>query len=174
MLICSYSSCSTSIRFGQRYIIFEFIGIELSLANGVVLALAPQTNQRMQSLDTGLVEPLKKAHGVTCGNWQISNPGSTIIQFAWSFKSSGIWSFDGQLFTNEDWETIETQAVLLDFSRPSESGTVSSVQTAGFVFCLLRQQVLTFLKHRYHDRRHKHLFVEGIEGIHCTQKNSTS
>lgn len=135
--------------------------IELARANGVVLlSLAPHTSHRKQSLDTGFFGPLKKAYAVACDNWQVSNPGRAITQFQVarlfgtaylkvasiqraqkSFESCGIWPFNDQVFTDEDFapadvtdrpylnaETVGSHALHLGIPRPSETSGVQDIE----------------------------------------------
>lgn len=96
--------------------------IELARENGVILlSLPPHTSHRLQSLDTGFFGPLKKAYAVACDNWQTSNPARAITQFQVarlfgtaysrvasieraqrSFECCGVWPFNDQRFTDED------------------------------------------------------------------------
>ncbi|CAG4949741.1 unnamed protein product [Parnassius apollo] len=80
----------------------------------------------MQSLDTGFFGPLKKAYATACDNWQVSHPGQAITQFQVvqlfgtaylnvakmerakkAFESCGIWPFNDQVFTDEDFSPSE-------------------------------------------------------------------
>ncbi|CAG5026105.1 unnamed protein product [Parnassius apollo] len=118
--------------------------IELARDHGVVLlSLAPHTSHRMQSLDTGFFGPLKKAYAVACDNWQVSNPGRTITQYQVarlfgtaylkvgsidrakkSFESCGIWPFNDQIFSDEDFAPANVT------DRPNPTAETSSTGEA--------------------------------------------
>ncbi|CAK1578971.1 unnamed protein product [Parnassius mnemosyne] len=118
--------------------------IELARDHRVVLlSLAPHTSHRMQSLDTGFFGPLKKAYAVACDNWQVSNPGRAITQYQVarlfgtaylkvgsidrakkSFESCGIWPFNDQIFSDEDFAPANVT------DRPNPTAETSSTGEA--------------------------------------------
>ncbi|XP_021190041.3 uncharacterized protein LOC110376038 [Helicoverpa armigera] len=124
--------------------------IELARENGIVLlSLPPHTSHRMQSLDTGFFGPLKKAYATACDNWQVSNIGRAITQFQVarifctaymkvasierakkSFESCGIWPFNDQHFSDEDFapsEVTDRPEPMVDSSQINDPIITSAI-----------------------------------------------
>lgn len=87
----------------------------------VIVTFPPHCSHRLQPLDVGVLGPFKSKLRVAQNDWMVSNPGKTInnhnlarlanTTYAASFtiknitaafRKSGVWPFDRQVFTDED------------------------------------------------------------------------
>lgn len=96
--------------------------LEYAKENGVhVLTLPPHTSQKTQPLDRTIYGPLKKYFNDEANSWMMQNPGKTITLYqmgqfigaSWTkastpsnimagFRASGIWPFDRNAFSEDD------------------------------------------------------------------------
>ncbi|XP_054722826.1 uncharacterized protein LOC129232748, partial [Uloborus diversus] len=96
--------------------------IKFSKENGIViLTFTPHCSHRMQPLDVSVFGPFKGRYNAAANNWMITNPGKTItiynvaelagIAFSLAFTrsniqsgfhKSGIYPFNKEIFTEED------------------------------------------------------------------------
>lgn len=89
----------------------------------VIVTFPPHCSHRLQPLDVGVLGPFKSKLRVAQNDWMVSNPGKTISihnlaalantayaasftirNITAAFKKPGIWPFDRQVFTDEDFE----------------------------------------------------------------------
>lgn len=87
----------------------------------VLLSLPPHSSHKIQPLDRCFFSPLKKYYSAECENWMRNHPGRTITTFQVAsiftpafaktatianamegFKVTGIWPFNGALFSDVD------------------------------------------------------------------------
>ena len=98
--------------------------IDLCKANGVVLlTIPPHCSDRLQPLDVAVYRPLKRCYSIACVSWLHTNPGipmsvmdiasclGAAYQSAFTpknilagFKHTGIWPFNRDIFTDDDFE----------------------------------------------------------------------
>ena len=120
--------------------------IEFCRSNGIeLLTIPPHSSHKMQPLDCCYFKSLKAAYNSAADNWMISNPGkrmsiyevARIIGEAYlrtaipnsgmnGFKITGIWPYNKDIFTEEDFLATE----LTEEARPS-SDVQSSDQETG-------------------------------------------
>jgi hypothetical protein len=131
--------------------------IETARDSGIVLiSLPPHTTHRMQPLDLVFYGPLKTAYNRQADNWMISNPGKRITDYevaeifgtAYSrvanidkgisgFKASGIFPFDSEKFSQEDFATLPVSSDSSSTadqearSRPTVQATIQSENQQG-------------------------------------------
>lgn len=86
-----------------------------------LLSLPPHSSHKLQPLDRGFFGPLKTAYSQECDKWHVSHPGRAITQYqigklfgsaynriasiekaVKSFESCGIWPYNADIFTEED------------------------------------------------------------------------
>jgi DDE superfamily endonuclease len=98
--------------------------IELCKESGaVLLTLPPHCSHRLQPLDVSVYGPLKRYYSNACTSWMHANPGipmtimniASCFGFAYpsaftpknilaAFKATGIWPFNRDIYTAEDFE----------------------------------------------------------------------
>lgn len=107
-----------------------------------LLSFPPHTSHKLQPLDRTVFGPFKRAYNNECDNWMRSNPGKRmtiynipgIIRNALpqaitpqnimsGFRCTGIWPFDRQIFTEEDF----APSTVTD--RPLEEDNNANYQT---------------------------------------------
>jgi hypothetical protein len=96
--------------------------IELCRSSHVhLLSIPPHSSHRIQPLDVVFYGPLKTTYAAFCDTWQVSNPGRAITQFnvaalfkqayercatlekaSKGFSTTGIWPFNSDIFTDND------------------------------------------------------------------------
>jgi hypothetical protein len=118
--------------------------------NGIhVISLPPHISHKTQPLDVGIYGPLKKVYAEEADTWQISNPGRSITQFqvaeifaksynrpatldkaVKSFQKTGIWPYDQNIFSEEDFAPSEvTDRPLTENNENNPIGEIISVDT---------------------------------------------
>lgn len=123
--------------------------IEKAKANGIVmLSFPPHCTHRLQPLDVGVYGPFKNYCAIAQDNWMRNNPGKTmsiyelpgIVKYAWplastynnianGFKKAGIYPFDKNIFTDEDFApSYVTDRPLLEEPSNSTHQTDTSVE----------------------------------------------
>lgn len=102
-----------------------------------LLSIPPHSSHKLQPLDKGFFGPLKNAYSQFCDNWLVQNPGRVITQSevsslfrlayykvanlekaAHSFASTGIYPFNDQTFSDEDFAA----SLVSDRPNPKEPG----------------------------------------------------
>jgi hypothetical protein len=125
--------------------------VEKAKENSVImLSFPPHCTHRLQPLDVGFNGPFKSYCAKAQDNWLRNNPGKTmsiyeipgIVKYAWplastptnicnAFKKAGIWPYDPNVFTDDDFAPSfvtdrsppESQSVPVDLSNePGPSG----------------------------------------------------
>ena len=101
--------------------------VEYASANGVVMiCLPPHTTHRMQPLDKTIYGPLKCAYNAACDQWMVCHAGdrisaydqaelfgkayttiATVKKAVTGFESTGLWPFNPDIFTPEDFAAAE-------------------------------------------------------------------
>jgi hypothetical protein len=97
--------------------------VELARENNItLLTLPPHTSHRLQPLDVTFFGPLKKAYSKEVGKWMMNNPGKRVTDYdiceiftpaynrvasiekaVSGFKATGIYPFNADIFTAEDY-----------------------------------------------------------------------
>lgn len=107
--------------------------------NGVVLlSIPPHTSHRLQPLDKSVFGPLKTYYNSACDAWMKSNPGKTMVIYniptllktalqsastprniTIGFQSTGIWPFNKDIFTEEDF--MQSEVTNRPYNTPENS-----------------------------------------------------
>ncbi|KAJ8965371.1 hypothetical protein NQ317_002874 [Molorchus minor] len=78
--------------------------------NGIhLLSLPPHSSHRLQPLDVVFFGPLKSAYSQEADKWMISHPGRAITQFQNAFSQTGIWPFNSDIFSDEDFAAADVK-----------------------------------------------------------------
>jgi hypothetical protein len=108
-----------------------------------LLTLPPHANHKLQPLDKAFFGPLKTAFSSECDKWMVTNPGkiitlrqmSPLFHKAYSrvasidicekaFASTGLFPYNPDLFTDEDFAPAEVTDVLLERNTEQTMQTV--------------------------------------------------
>ena len=125
------------------------MAVEHARSRGITLiTLPPHTTHKMQPLDRAYFKCIKSAYNAAADSWMVANPGRTItahdmaaligkaflrsdtpVKAVAGFRACGIWSFDAEIFTDEDYVSA---AVTEEDVLPQIAGPPSTLPpTAG-------------------------------------------
>lgn len=113
--------------------------------NGIVLlSFPPHTSHKLQPLDRSVYGPFKRFYNAAADSWMKNNPGKTMVIYnipslvkvalpnaatprniTSGFTSTGIWPFNKDIFTEEDYLPSEvTNRLLVDNSSENVSNEI--------------------------------------------------
>lgn len=115
--------------------------------NGItLLSFPPHTSHKLQPLDRSVYGPFKRFYNAAADSWMKNNPGKTMVIYnipslvkvalsnaatpkniTSGFTCTGIWPFNKDIFTEEDYLPSEvTNRLLLDTDNISSNNNVSN------------------------------------------------
>ena len=105
----------------------------------ILLSFPPHTSHRLQPLDVAVYGPFKKFYNAAADSWMKNNPGGTMVIYniptlvrtsllnaatpkniLAGFKSTGIWPYNRQVFSDKDYlPSAVTDRPLIDVENPT-------------------------------------------------------